>query len=96
MIARPSDAAMAAFWTKVGTSEHASEASVRSAHSINWSRKGIDDTDCAAMLSENALALYDFDRAALRTLADEIGPLAGSFAEPPSARPADYVGMGLR
>ncbi|MCA9501681.1 MAG: amidohydrolase [Spirochaetaceae bacterium] len=52
--------------------------------------------ESARMLGLNALRLYDFDEKALRTHADQIGPLATDVIQPPTAPPSDYVGMGLR
>jgi hypothetical protein len=48
------------------------------------------------MLGGSALALYGFDEAKLRALADRIGPLAADLARAPERLPADYLGMGLR
>ena len=57
---------------------------------------GLPEHEVGLLLGENALELYDFDRAKLRTLADEIGPLPADIASPPTERPSDYLGMGLR
>jgi hypothetical protein len=57
---------------------------------------GIPEREVAAMLGESALALYAFDRARLRELADRIGPRVADLAQPPERLPDDYLGMGLR
>jgi predicted TIM-barrel fold metal-dependent hydrolase len=57
---------------------------------------GLPEDEVRQLLGENAFGLYDFDRAKLRTLADEIGPLPADVAQPPGKRPDDYLGMGLR
>jgi predicted TIM-barrel fold metal-dependent hydrolase len=57
---------------------------------------GIPAHEVAALLGGSALALYGFDEAKLRALADRIGPLAADLARAPERLPADYLGMGLR
>lgn len=57
---------------------------------------GLPEDEVRSLLGENAFALYDFDHAALRALADRIGPRPPDVARPPPPRPADYLGMGLR
>lgn len=57
---------------------------------------GLPEAEVRQLLGENAFALYDFDRAKLRALADRIGPLPSDVAKPPGGRPDDYLGMGLR
>jgi predicted TIM-barrel fold metal-dependent hydrolase len=57
---------------------------------------GMPHDEAAAILGENALGLYGFDRTRLRALADRIGPRASELASPPEHLPTDYVGMGLR
>ena len=57
---------------------------------------GLPEDEVRALLGENAFALYDFDRDALRALADRIGPSPADVATPPTTRPDDYLGMGLR
>lgn len=42
----------------------------------------VDPTEVRKMLSENAAKLYDFDLAALRPLAERIGPTVGEVATP--------------
>jgi len=56
----------------------------------------IDAADASAILGANAIALYGLDRAALREVADRIGPDPATVARAPGRRPDDYVGMGLR
>jgi predicted TIM-barrel fold metal-dependent hydrolase len=57
---------------------------------------GVPREEVAAMLGASAVALYGFDGARLRALADRIGPPAALVAQPPERLPTDYLGMGLR
>jgi predicted TIM-barrel fold metal-dependent hydrolase len=57
---------------------------------------GVPEQETGRILGENALDFYDFDRAALRKLADRIGPDPTEVARAPAKRPDDYVGMGMR
>jgi len=57
---------------------------------------GVPEDETARILGQNALAFYGFDPVAMRRRADEIGPSPERVIEPPSTRPDDYVGMGLR
>ena len=57
---------------------------------------GVDENDLSTILGANATRLYGFDAAALRRIADRIGPSPTSVARPPEKLPTDYVGMGLR
>jgi len=44
----------------------------------------------------NALEFYNFDREALLTRAQRIGPSPNDVFKAPADRPADYLGMGMR
>ncbi len=57
---------------------------------------GVPEQETGRILGENALDFYDFDRAALRKLADRIGPDPADVARAPAKTPDDYVGMGMR
>jgi len=46
---------------------------------------GLPEDDIAAMLGGNALAFYGFDEAALRTIADRIGPTKDSLRSAPGS-----------
>lgn len=54
------------------------------------------EPDARAILGENALSLYGFDRRALEPIAARIGPAVATVARSPERLPVDYVGMGLR
>jgi predicted TIM-barrel fold metal-dependent hydrolase len=43
---------------------------------------GLPEADVRAILGENAMALWDFDRAALREAADRVGPTVADLASP--------------
>jgi hypothetical protein len=45
---------------------------------------GMPEADVRAMLGENAMSLWDFDRAALREAADRCGPTVADLAAPTS------------
>ena len=47
---------------------------------------GLPEPDVRAMLGENAMALWDFDRAALRAAADRVGPTVAEVADPDRPR----------
>jgi predicted TIM-barrel fold metal-dependent hydrolase len=57
---------------------------------------GVPEHETARILGENALDFYDFDRDALRALADRIGPSPADVRKAPETRPDDYLGMGMR
>ena len=57
---------------------------------------GVPEDETAKILGTNAVDFYGFDRAAMADLAARIGPTPSDVLQPPSRRPADYVGMGLR
>ena len=57
---------------------------------------GVPEDEAGRLLAANATHLYDFDLAALRPIADRIGPRPADIAQPPEELPPGYVGMGLR
>lgn len=57
---------------------------------------GVPEDETASILGENAVRFFDLDPAALRALADRIGPRPPVVVEAPTSRPDDYLGMGLR
>jgi predicted TIM-barrel fold metal-dependent hydrolase len=57
---------------------------------------GIPEPHARALLGETAARVYDLDVAALRTVADRIGPLPEELAQPYDGAPEGYTGIAFR